>query len=335
MVRLGIIGCGGMADAHLGGLAKMEDVQLVGFCDVLERKAEEKGRQYGAPHFTDPRRLIDATHPDAVYILLPPFAHGSAERAALEARVPFFTEKPVGNDLALCREIAAEVERTGLLTGVGYMNRYRAGVRRAREVFADDPPVVVYGGWLGGTPRAGGSGDGIGSWWVVRAKSGGQFVEQVSHTVDLVRHLCGEAAEVFMHAVPPRTFNQEVSEAYSIDDAAMISIRFRRGGVADIWSSCAVNAGGGVSLTVHGTRHTAFFTAWEHHLRLVTKGGPEETIPGEPDIFALEDREFLAAVAGRDPGRVGTPYPDGVKTLALILAAEESARTGRAVTPEA
>jgi predicted dehydrogenase len=161
--------------------------------------------------------------------------------------------------------------------------------------------------------------------------TGGQFVEQVSHTVDLVRYVCGEAAEVFMHAVPPRTFNREVAEAYTIDDAAMLSLRFRRGGVADIWSSCAVNAGGGVSLTVHGSRHTAHFTAWEHHLRLVAQGAPDETIPGEPDIFALEDREFLAAVADRDPGRVATPYPDGVKTLELILAAEESARTGRSV----
>jgi len=331
MIRLGIIGCGGMADAHLGGLAKMEDVQLAGFCDVLERKAQEKGAKYGAPHYTDPRRLIAEARCDAVYILLPPFAHGEAERAALEAGVPFFTEKPVGLDLERCREIAAEVERTGLLTGVGYMNRYRRGVRRAREVFAQDPPVVVYGGWLGGSPRGGGTGDGIGSWWVNRSRSGGQFVEQVSHTVDLVRFLCGEAAEVYMHAVPPRTFNHEVADVYSIDDAAMLSIRFRRGGVANIWSACSVNAGGGVSLNVHATQHSAFFTAWEHHLRLVGKGTPEESIPGEPDIFALEDRQFLDAVAAKDPARVGTPYPDGVRTLELILAAERAGATGRPV----
>lgn len=331
MARIGIIGCGGMADAHLGGLSKMADVQLVGFCDVVEAKAAEKGAKYGAPHFTDPRRLLASTPCDAVYILLPPFAHGPAEHAAIEAGVPFFVEKPVGNRLEVCREVAAAVAAAGLLTAVGYMNRYRRGVRRAREVFAQDAPVLTYGGWLGGTPRGAG-GTGIGSWWVDKSKSGGQFVEQVSHTVDLVRYLCGDAAEVYMHRVPPKTFNHEVAGIYSIDDAATLSIRLQGGGVANIWSSCATNAGGGVTLSVYGAQHAAFFTGWEHSLRLLTQGQPEESIAGEGDIFAIEDREFIDGVMAKDKSRVGTPYGDGLKTLELILAAEESVRTGRAVT---
>lgn len=331
MIRVGIIGCGGMADAHLKGLSGMGDVRLVAFCDVLEEKAAEKGRQFGAPHFSDPRRMLAEVACDAVYILLPPFAHGAAERAAIEARVPFFVEKPVGRELGPCRELAAAVRAAGLLTGVGYMNRYREGVRRAKAVFAEDPPILVYGGWIGGTPRGGGSGTGIGSWWVRRERSGGQFVEQVSHTVDLVRHLCGEAAEVYMHPVPPRTFNRDVADVYDIDDAAMLHIRLRRGGVATLWSACSVNAGGGITLNLHGGQHSAFFTGWEHSLRLVTKDGPEQTIAGEPDIFAVEDRTFLDAVMAKDPSRVGTPYPDGVRTLELVLAAEESSRTGRPV----
>lgn len=330
VARIGIIGCGGMADAHLSGLSKMADVQLVGFCDVVEAKAEEKGAKYGAPHFTDPRRMLATIPCDAVYILLPPFAHGAPEHAAIEAGVPFFVEKPVGNHLEVCREVAATVASAGLLTAVGYMNRYRRGVRRAREVFAEDAPVLTYGGWLGGTPRGAG-GTGIGSWWVDKSKSGGQFVEQVSHTVDLVRFLCGEAAEVYMHNVPPRTFNREVAGVYSIDDAATLSVRLKRGGVANIWSSCATNVGGNVTLTVYGGRHAAFFSGWEHNLRLITQGQPEETIPGEGDIFALEDREFIDAVMEKDGSRIGTPYGDGVKTLELILAAEESARTGKPV----
>ncbi len=56
MARIGIIGCGGMANAHRDGLAQMEDVPLVGFCDVVAEAAAAKGAQYGAPHFTDPRR---------------------------------------------------------------------------------------------------------------------------------------------------------------------------------------------------------------------------------------------------------------------------------------
>jgi myo-inositol 2-dehydrogenase/D-chiro-inositol 1-dehydrogenase len=117
----------------------------------------------------------------------------------MKAGVPFFVERPVGHRLEVCRGIAALVQAHGLLTAVGYMNRYRRGVRRARGLRRGPPPVVAYGGWLGGTPRRAAA-TGIGSWWVDRARSGGQFVEQVSHTVDLLRFPCGEARGVFYAA---------------------------------------------------------------------------------------------------------------------------------------
>ena len=66
-------------------------------------------------------------------------------------------------------------------------------------------------------------------------------------------------------------------------------------------------------------------------LRLVAQGRPEEAIRGEDGIFAIEDRHFIDAVMAKDARRIGTTYADGVKTLELILAAEESARTGQAV----
>src|SRR5579872_3591457 len=98
-VRVGIIGCGGMASAHLPGLGKFEDVELVGFCDVSAEKAEARVAEHpGTRAFGDPGELIRECGPDLVYILLPPFAHGAAERAAIAAGVPFFCEKPIGND---------------------------------------------------------------------------------------------------------------------------------------------------------------------------------------------------------------------------------------------
>ena len=58
-------------------------------------------------------------------------------------------------------------------------------------------PVMAVGGWVGAAPKGTAP---IHSWWVVKEKSGGQLVEQTTHTVDLARYLIGEAVEVWASA---------------------------------------------------------------------------------------------------------------------------------------
>ncbi|MCL5998618.1 MAG: Gfo/Idh/MocA family oxidoreductase, partial [Chloroflexi bacterium] len=260
-------------------------------------------------------------------ILLPPFAHGDAERAATAAGVPFFIEKPVGLDLGLARELAAEIERSGLLTCAGYMNRQRQGVNAVRALLADDPPALVHGGWIGGSPRPGPDYS-IVHWWIQKDKSGGQFLEQVTHTVDLLRYLCGEAEEVFAYAA--HGFNRDIP-GYSIEDAAAVNIKLRNGGVANLMACTASNAGGGVWLDIYASKTACSFSGWEHTVTIKRVGQEAQEIKGEPDIFALEDRIFLDAVRSGDRSRIRSTYPDAVKTLEISVAANESMRTGRPV----
>ncbi len=334
-VRLGIVGAGNMANNHLKGWATMDDVQVIAVCDVVEDRARSRAEPLGASAYTDPDRMLGESALDAVYILLPPFDHGAAERAALKYRVPFFVEKPVGVDIQFCKEIAAGVREQGLLTGVGYMNRYRQGVQRAKAVFQQDPPVIAHGGWINGAPQTREE-YGAWTWWSDKSKSGGQLVEQTTHTVDLVRYLMGDVVEVFAHGVTPRTFNKQVPPAYSIEDAMVVSLRFAGGAVATLYNTCASNAGGGVSLTVFAPQHAAYFTGWDHALRLVTQapdsgraGRSEESIAGEPDIFAVEDRQFINALKTGDQSLVLADYPDGVKTAEVTIAANQTLATGR------
>src|SRR5207249_11391034 len=113
--------------------------------------------------------------------------------------------------------------------------RYGRGAQRAWGLCRECPPILAYGGWLCGRPRGSGAGDGIGSWWVQRSKSGGQFVEQVTHTVDLVRYLLGDAEEVF--ATATRAFNKSKEGTpanYDIEDASLVNIRFKSGAIATL-----------------------------------------------------------------------------------------------------
>jgi len=329
-VKIGFVGCGGIAESHLKGLVEHPDAQLIAFCDINLERAEAVAKQYGddAKTFGDAKTMFDEVELDAAYFCLPPFAHGS-ELEAVEHGVPFFVEKPINLYLEQAKEIAAAVEEKGLLTGAGYMNRYRKSVQTVRDRLKSDPAILVLGGWIGGTPRSA-SGAGIWSWWIQKDKSGGQFHEQVTHTVDLTRFLCGDVAEVC--ALAATGLNKGVPEKYNIEDASVVNLRFINGAVANLWASCSANAGGGgVSLSVYANETTALFTGWEHSLRLMRAGEETEDITGEGDIFAIEDDALVQAILKDEPERIQCSYADGLKTLAVTLAANESMETGKPI----
>ena len=331
--KIGFVGCGGIAESHLTGLSKHPDVSLIAFCDINLSRAEEVAEKYSkdAKAFEDAKAMFETVELDGVYFCLPPFAHGS-ELLAVEHGVPFLVEKPINLYLNQAKEIAAAVAEKNLLTAVGYMNRYRQGIQTVRKLLADDPAILVLGGWIGGTPRPGPSEGGIWSWWVVKDKSGGQFHEQVTHTVDIVRFLCGDVVGV--HAFAAKGLNKGVPENYATEDASVVNLHFASGAVANLWASCSANAGGGgVSLNVYANQITALFTGWEHSLRLLRAGQEQtEEIKGEPNIFEIEDDAFIQAIRHDDQSRVQSSYADGLKTLEVTLAANESMETGKPIT---
>lgn len=327
-VRLGFIGCGGIARAHLEhGLAHFEDVEFVGWCDIAPEMAEARRAQVGGKGtvYTDARQMLDEAKPDAVFIMLPPYAHGPTEELVIERRLPFFIEKPVAIDLSTAQKVAEGVEKYGLITAVGYMTRYRRSVQRVKELLQNQKPVLLHGGWLGGGPE---KYEGVWQWWVQKDKSGGQFLEQTTHTTDLARYFFGEVTHVY--AVPVRE-RLPRPDFFTIEDASMVQLTFVNGAAANIYSSVSTAVGGGIFLTVFGTHMRADFSGWEHHVEIQLTGGERITIPGEPNIFAKEDRAFIDSVkAGRNYGILAT-YEDGLKATAIACAANRSMLTGEVI----
>lgn len=333
-LNVAFVGAGGIARAHLQALLSLDgvDVTITGFADPDADRCAARVQELQAARpdaiprtFADGVVMIESVPADVVYIVLPPFAHGPAEKACLTRGIPFFVEKPIGLDPGLTREIAAEVERRGLMTCAGYMNRYRQGVQQARAILQQQPPVLIHGGWVGGSPARV-----PGSWWPQKHLSGGQIVEQSTHTFDLVRYLAGEAVEVCAEAAVG--FNKGIPN-YTIEDASAVTIRLASGGVATVFSCCAANGGGGgVWLSVFAPDTTFLFTGWEHSLTILRQGAEPTSVPGEPDIFAIEDRAFLNAVASGDGSGILSTYSDAARTLELTLAANRAIETRRPQT---
>lgn len=319
-MRIAFIGVGGIARRHAEGLAKRPDVAFAGAYDVLQDRAQSFAAQYGGAAFASVAELLDSSKPDAVWVCMPPFAHGEAELALAARRIPFLVEKPISNSMDTARRVLAEVERTGTLAGAGYMNRYRRGINRARELLAADPAVLVHGGWIGGAPGV--------AWWRVKAQSGGQIVEQTTHTFDLARYLVGEPKLVY--AQGNRGYVKHMP-GYDVEDSSTVAVQFASGAIGNLMSCCASRSGGGVHLTVVATNHYMTFTGWEHTAIIRKSAIEEEHIVGEQNIFELEDAAFIAAVQANDSSRLRSDYADGLKTLAFCLAANKSIEVGTAV----
>src|SRR3954447_859657 len=95
--RIGFVGTGGVAHRHATVLSGFEDVRLVAATDVDPDRAARFAQEHGMVAAADGEQLL-ALELDAVYVCVPPFAHGAPELALLDAGVALFVEKPLAAD---------------------------------------------------------------------------------------------------------------------------------------------------------------------------------------------------------------------------------------------
>jgi predicted dehydrogenase len=108
MLRVGFIGAGYVANRHLDNLLAFRDVDVVGVADPQSERATAFAAKAEARPYERFDQLIENEGPDALYIGVPPYAHGEPEQAAIENDLPFFVEKP----LSVNFEVACLVAKT-------------------------------------------------------------------------------------------------------------------------------------------------------------------------------------------------------------------------------
>jgi len=316
-VRIGFIGCGGIANAHMSSLATLKDAEMVAFYDIVEEKAKAAVEKYGGKPYKGHVEMLDTAKLDAVYICLPPHAHLDQEVMAAERGVAFLVEKPIARTMEKAREIEAAVNKAGIITAVGYHWRYYDTTDMARCFLADKTIGMVLGYWMGGLPGV--------HWWRVYEESGGQLHEQTTHIFDLARYLCGE-----MKTVYAQTALRALShvEDLNVPDVGTVAIEFESGAVGTISNVCLLQMGYTVGL--HIVCPDAVVETSGGHLTVRTKDGVRN-IDSLTNASLEANRTFVAAVRSNDGARIRSPYSDAVKSTACSLAALKSAETGQPV----
>ncbi len=318
-VRVGFVGTGGIAQTHLDALSRIEGVQLVAFCDVEASRAESAAARFGGRAYTEYAQMLREEPLDALYICVPPYAHGEVELLAAERGIHLFVEKPVARTLECAREVETAIQKAGVLSAVGYHFRYYEATQRARERLQGLTIGMAIGYWHGGMPGV--------PWWRQHALSGGQLVEQTTHIVDLARYLVGEIVEVFAYlaqgVAPLPHADGDVSEA------GVVALRFANGAVGSITNTCMLNPPGEVALKIY-TPDRILEVGWGKVIE--TEANRREEYSGRDNPYLNEDRAFIEAIRTGNASLIRSSYSDGVRTLAVTLAADESARTGKPIS---
>jgi len=320
-VRIGFIGCGGIANWHMGHLAGMKNAEMVAFCDLDKARATAAAEQFGknAKVFKDYKQMYQEACFDAVYVCLPPFAHEEQELIAARSGIHLFVEKPIALDMKLARAVTRAVDKSGIISSAGFQDRYLDTVARLRKELAKNPPGLMMGYWMGGMPGV--------YWWRRRELSGGQAAEQTIHIFDMARYLCGEVASV--HAVASKGLMKEVPK-YNVEDASAVNLKFKSGLCGTIFSACFVSTGGRNGVDVWA-KEAAYQYQERGALTIMRPGKDAEVIPQKNDYGPAIDKAFIAAIVKGDQSLLKSSYADAARSLAVVLAANESMKTGQAV----
>lgn len=322
---------------HLPALRRLAGVSIVAAADV-DANALARAQRLApfAPH-SRPQEVLERSDIDAVVISVPPEQHVELAIAAAGARKHFYLEKPIATSAADAQRVVDAADRAGVAAAIGFNRRWHPLFRQARTLleagrlgrvravqtaFCEAPPP-----------------DGLPVWKRARDTGGGVLLDLASHHIDLVRwFLNDEPAEV----------RASLESAETEDDTARVELVLRGGAIVQSFFSFRA----GLSDFLEFTGELGTMRVDRHRARLTLRIARERGY-GVRDVWQPPDAAVTAWWLRRLVRRSEDPsyyhalrafarhvvhrkqdvpsLDDGRRSLTVVLAAEESHRTGRAV----
>jgi predicted dehydrogenase len=320
-IRIGILGAGGIAQRHLQALLAHEEVVVTAICDTNPENAKRLAAEADAKATSDFDKLLASNLIDGLYICLPPFAHcGQVERAAQQG-IHIFIEKPIALDSSRARSMVEVCSGAGIVSQVGYQNRFGYATQKLKEMIDDGSAgkVTLFDGRYACNSLHS-------PWWRDKLKSGGQIFEQVIHTYDIAMYFLGKPESV--SGIVSNLCHQEV-ENYTVEDTAVGLIRFKSGALATIASTNNGVPGKWLNsysvfcenVTVHfeGPNTAEFIYTSEEPVRY-------ERYDVERDLFEIQCQKFIAAIKNEEPEVC--PISEGLRSLKLVEGVTKSSKQG-------
>ncbi len=313
-MRIGIIGCGGIAGLHIKGYQTCEGVEIVAAADVNHQRAIEVA---GANHaYTSFNEMLAKEQLDAVSVCTPPKFHKDAVCAALEAGVHVLCEKPLAHNVSDARKMVEIARKTGKILVTAFCHRFHEPVMHAKEIISSGKigKVTMF------RNRFGGNVDMTQLWFSDPDISGGGTILDTSiHSIDLFRYLVGNPTKV---ACAKTT----ADERYRVEDCSVILLQTLDGAIGTLEASWT-SPGSVNVIEIYGTNGAIVVDYSKPNVRYLTKDSSEwlEIENTKADRFTLQAQHFVDCIRnGSKPIVDGT---DGLQANEIAEMAYRSSQT--------
>lgn len=326
MIRVGIIGCGGIALAHARAMAEFPSrVTLVAVADVDPRRLKLFAEQYGVRTYDCAEDLLARSDIDCVLIALPHDLHSEATVEAARSGKHILLEKPMAVTLEECDEILAAVAANGVTLSVGQSYRYTDGPWHAKRILdQEDMGSLVFAiatfskNWDIESRR---------DWHLVRHRGGGMWLTNGVHAVNTLLWMA-DSPVVAVKGMSGQCFHSRTLYPQMDSDDATLALLQHRNGVYTVAVVTGYRKG--------ARKGMLELTCTEGMIRCEPKRcwvGVDEQWQ-ERSLVVVHDKvrewdEFLGCLeSGSEPP---VPGSEARHTIEILLAVEESSATGREI----
>lgn len=339
----GIIGCGMISRFHAKAIADLSNASLVGCWNRTLDSATKLAEETGCKAFDSLDEMLASPEIDVVTIGTASGAHLDPAVAAANAGKHIIIEKPLEITLERCDQIIEACEKNGVKLATIFPSRFHDSSRLMKEAveskkFGQLTLGDAYVKWFRSQEYYD-SGAWRGTW---ELDGGGALMNQAIHSVDLLYWLMGPVKSIMAHTATL------AHDRIEVEDAATASLQFESGALGVIEATTAAYPGALKKIELHGSTGSATLeeedlTVWDF------------AEPSEADQKLLEEMSNRTQTGGgaADPAAIGhhghtalfadtldaiennrAPLIDGLegrKSVEIILAIYESARTGQRV----
>jgi len=333
--RVVVVGCGSMANVWVEDTKARQDVEIVALVDIKAEFAQAMADRHGltCAIYTDVEHAIQETGANLVMDITIPSSHHHICTTALHHGCDVFGEKPMAATMEEARAIVALAEQTGRSLSVMQNRRYNANIRALRGLI--DAGTIGRIGYIGAdfflAPHFGGFRD---------AMESPLILDMAIHTFDQARFLIGaDPVSVYCHEFnPPGSWyagNASAICIYEMSDGTVFCYRgsWCAEGAPTSWES-AWRVTGELGTAVWDGEHAPYAEIVGpgeqagKFMREPTRIEAAVNWPGRSGHGGCLDEMFAALHEGR---RAETDCRDNIKSMAMVLGALESARSGRKI----
>ncbi|MBP5212425.1 MAG: Gfo/Idh/MocA family oxidoreductase, partial [Pyramidobacter sp.] len=141
-IRVGVIGVGHLGRIHARIYKELMGVKLVGVVDSSQASADEIGRMYNVPSYTDIERFLQEQRPEAISVVVPTVYHFDVASKLAARGIHLLVEKPVTSAVEQASALLDIAREHNIVLQVGHVERFNSAIRYLSEQIVQ-PPLFI------------------------------------------------------------------------------------------------------------------------------------------------------------------------------------------------